>query len=255
MLFRAVPVSPADFLVDSAALAVLINVPLAGTVAAVVVLAAPPVRWAGVAASLLLLGTLFDAPFHMRLGRLSFWALICLCFGAVLASGQAFLPLFAVFLAALTAFTDFPDVAANVIWDGDCGFCSRARYWVCLFDVDTRLDWRTFRSGAGASFGISDADARQRIYLIQDGECLSGFAAFKRILLLSPVWYLAGASILGAGFLGWFRVLPPAVLLVLFSPPIAPLGEALYALVSRNRHRLAAGSTCGLDPPDAPVVR
>ena len=35
-----------------------------------------------------------------------------------------------------------------------------------------------------------------------------------------------------------------AILLVLFSPLFTPIGEALYRVLARNRHRLAADSHC-----------
>ncbi len=144
----------------------------------------------------------------------------------------------------------WPRGAVTVIWDGSCGFCAAAKKSVCFFDVDGILVWYSFQSGAGRELGIADDQAAERMYVAHDGRIWSGFAAFKKIALWNPVWHLAGWSILAIPAIG---PLPKAAILaavlLFFSPFFAPVGEAAYAWVARNRHRLGGNSTCGIGAP------
>ena len=141
----------------------------------------------------------------------------------------------------------WPQGAVTVIWDGSCGFCASAKKTVCFFDVDGILVWYPFQSGAGRELGISDDQATEKMYVAHDGRTWSGFAAFKKIALWNPVWHLAGWSILAIPAIG---PLPKAAILaavlLFFSPLFSPVGEAAYAWVARNRHRLGGNSACGI---------
>jgi hypothetical protein len=66
------------------------------------------------------------------------------------------------------------------------------------------------------------------------------------MLLYNPVVYLATYIVLAAPGPrdSSFRNVLVAILLVLFSPLFTPVGEALYRVLARNRHRLAADSHC-----------
>ncbi len=135
-----------------------------------------------------------------------------------------------------------------MIWDGDCGFCATSRKWVEVFDFGRQLVWRTYQSGAGTALGISEEQARQRLYVAYGGRTWSGFAAFKKIVLWNPAWHLLlwGVLIL-PGLNAVLRDGMAVAVLLAFSPLCSPIGNAAYDLVARNRHRLMPNSTCGLD--------
>ena len=147
-------------------------------------------------------------------------------------------------LAAALLFVDWPRSRWLVIYDGDCGFCLRSKGWFERFDLEELLDWRPFQSGAGRERGISDAEARERVYLVTETKTYGGFRAIRMMLLFNPITYLAMAALIAAapGNAALYRRIAVAVLLVFFL--ITPLGEWGYRLVARNRGRLGRNSSC-----------
>ncbi len=144
----------------------------------------------------------------------------------------------------------WPRGPVSVIWDGSCGFCAMAKRWVCLFDVDGILVWHPYQSGVGRELGIPDDQAIERMYVAHGGRIWSGFAAFKKIALWNPVWHLAGWAVLAVPAIGPVpKATCVALLLLCFSPLFAPVGEAAYAWVARNRHRFGGNSNCGIGAP------
>lgn len=143
-------------------------------------------------------------------------------------------------LAPYLVFVAWPREPLVVIYDGDCGFCNKTREWITRFDFDRLYDWRTFQSGAGASFGISQQALEEKAHVVAGGRIYAGFRAFRMMALYNPATSLGAAvAIAAAGF--WAPVMGRwlfAALVVLFSPLFYPIGEAGYGWVSRNRHRL-----------------
>jgi hypothetical protein len=87
---------------------------------------------------------------------------------------------------------------------------------------------------------------RERPYLVAADRVYGGFRAFRAMLLYNPAVYLLTYIVLAAPGPrdSSFRNVLVAILLVLFSPLFTPIGEALYRVLARNRHRLAADSHC-----------
>jgi predicted DCC family thiol-disulfide oxidoreductase YuxK len=60
------------------------------------------------------------------------------------------------------------------------------------------------------------------------------------MLLYNPITYFAMAVLIAMPY----RRISASVLLALFLPVFRPVGEAVYNLIARNRHRLMPGSSC-----------
>jgi predicted DCC family thiol-disulfide oxidoreductase YuxK len=162
----------------------------------------------------------------------------------MLVSGTTFNMFFYATQAALLMFVDWPRSRWLVIYDGDCGFCNRAKGWIERIDLEGLLDWRPFQSGAGREHGISDAEASERLYLIAGSQIYSGFRAFRTMLLFNPVTYFAMAVLIAAppGAASLYRRILVAGLLAFFLPPLVPVGEWVYRMIARNRYRLSANA-------------
>jgi predicted DCC family thiol-disulfide oxidoreductase YuxK len=166
----------------------------------------------------------------------------------LLFAGSTFTMFFYATQAALLMFVEWPRSRWLVIYDGDCGFCNRSKSWGERLDLDGLLEWQPFQSGAGRAYGISDADATQRLYLVAGTKIYSGFGAFRMMLLFNPITYFAMAVLIAAppGDAALYRRIVVAALLIFFLPPFAPIGEWAYRLVARNRYRLSANSACAV---------
>jgi predicted DCC family thiol-disulfide oxidoreductase YuxK len=167
----------------------------------------------------------------------------------LLFTGSTFTMFFYAMTATMLLFAPWPKAPLLVIYDGDCGFCAKTKNFLERLDLENMLRWRPYQSGAGRSFGITDADAAQRLYLVNGDRIYSGFGAFKMIVLCNPVSYLVTYVVLAAPGAGdsTFRNVTVACLLFLFSPVFRPAGEAIYAVIARNRNRLSAGSACHIE--------
>jgi predicted DCC family thiol-disulfide oxidoreductase YuxK len=174
------------------------------------------------------------------------WFSLLLHSGMLLFTGSTFTLFFYGMTAAMLAFVEWPAGPLTVIYDGDCGFCERTRRWFGRLDLEGTFRWLPSQSGAGAAYGITGEMARQRVYLAAGGKVYSGFRAFRMMLLYNPAAYLVAYAVLAAPGAGdsKFRNVTVAALLVLFSPLFAPVGEAAYAVVARNRHKLSRNSRC-----------
>ncbi|HZT33487.1 MAG TPA: DUF393 domain-containing protein [Bryobacteraceae bacterium] len=168
----------------------------------------------------------------------------------MLFTGTTFTMFFYAMEAALLVFVDWPAAPATVIYDGDCGLCALTRRWFERFDLERAFDWRTYQSGAGEAFGIPVEALRRRLHLAVRGRIYTGFRAFQMMLLYNPVTYLAMAALLAAAppDAANYRRAAAGVLLLFFSPLAVPLGDVVYDLVARNRHRLPVGEKrCQMD--------
>src|SRR5262249_43787832 len=159
----------------------------------------------------------------------------------LLVTGTTFNMFFYATQAALLMFVDWPRSRWLVIYDGDCGFCSRAKGWFERLDLEGLLDWRPYQSGAARAYGISDADAAERLYLVAGSKIYSGFRAFRTMLLFNPVTYFVIAVLIAAppGEAPLYRRIVVSALLAFFLPPFAPVGEWVYRCIARNLYRLS----------------
>jgi len=178
--------------------------------------------------------------------RAGIWASLLFQSSLLLVSGTTFNMFFYATQAALLMFVDWPRSRWLVIYAGDCGFCNRSKRWFERMDLEGLLNWQAYQSGAGRAYGISDAEASERLYLVAGSKIYSGFRAFRRMLLFNPVSYFAIAVLIAAppGDAALYRRIVVSALLAFFLPPFAPVGEWVYRWIARNRYRLSTNSAC-----------
>ncbi len=154
--------------------------------------------------------------------------------------------------ASYLAFAAWPHEPLLVLYDGDCGFCSRTRRLFERFDYGRRFNWVPFQQ-TQEHYGIPEASLLQRVYLVGGGKTSGGYQAFQRLLLYNPVTYFAIALLLATPPVALivYRRWLIFILLAIFSPLFTPVGEKVYALVARNRHRLST-QACTVTPSRNP---
>ena len=122
---------------------------------------------------------------------------------------------------------------AAVVYDGDCGVCTRLAHALQRLDRHGVFEVMTSQQPEVRSrFPWIPADAyRDSLQLVEEGgRTLQGAAAVERILDLLP----RGR---------WFTWI--------FSLPFArPLAERFYRWFARNRYRLGCGAHCRYRPAD-----
>ena len=126
---------------------------------------------------------------------------------------------------------------ATVIYDGDCGFCTRTKEAVEALDWLRTMRWIPLQSPEAARFGIPAEELEAAVFLVHGNHAVHGWEAAKAIALRIPLTYIAAVAAI--------RKSPWAALAIaaLFSPLAAPAGRAAYGWVARNRYRFP-GSTC-----------
>ncbi len=154
---------------------------------------------------------------------------------------------FGVFLfvapAVYLALVDWPTASVEVLYDGDCRFCTRTRRFFERIDFDRTFRWIAFGESK-AHHGIHETALEQSIHVFDRGTS-TGFVAFKKLVLRLPAVLLIATLVMALGTRATGPLLWPfrglaALLLIVFMPPLEPIGEAAYRLVSRNRHRLGS---------------
>jgi predicted DCC family thiol-disulfide oxidoreductase YuxK len=180
-----------------------------------------------------------------RYYRIGIWGNILFQSALMFFTGTTFTMFFYATLAASLLFVEWPASQPVVLWDGDCGFCAASKRWWERFDFERFLEWIPFQDPAARRFGIPEQALIERLHLVVGERRYAGFAAFQMMTLLNPAFYFLTAVLLVLPT----RPLVTALLLLVFLPPLAPVGEAVYNLVARNRHRLAAASHCNPSHP------
>jgi predicted DCC family thiol-disulfide oxidoreductase YuxK len=160
--------------------------------------------------------------------------------------GDTFNMFFYAMSASMLIFANWPTGPIQVIFDGDCGFCTRVKEWYERIDLEEMFRWAPYQSGIGRTYGIPESETSMRLYLINGAKVYSGFRACRMLLLCNPVSYLLTYVALAAPGPGpsAFRDALVVTLLVLFSPLFDPIGEALYKLIAGNRHRIPIAGSC-----------
>jgi predicted DCC family thiol-disulfide oxidoreductase YuxK len=115
-------------------------------------------------------------------------------------------------------------IATTLIFDGDCGFCTRCVLWGTA-NLSAFPNPVAFQALNPGDFGLSQAEVRKAVWLISGSTVLSGARAVA--------WILKGQKAIGwrllGGFIDW--------------RPIRPFSQLGYRLVAINRHRLPGAST------------
>ena len=120
-----------------------------------------------------------------------------------------------------------PADVPTLIYDGECGFCSRSMELVRRWDREHRLQYVPFQDEAAvARFGVPlPARAAAMHLILPDGRVFAGADAAPEILRLLP-----GKHWLAAPF---------AV------PGVRPIARRVYAWIARRRRCLVRGRPAG----------
>lgn len=139
------------------------------------------------------------------------------------------------------AFVSWPTAPATMLYDGDCAFCDRTRRFFERLDVDGLIHWVAGQTLPASQLpaGVTPEALTQRVYFVAGNTVTSGFSAFKSLLARLSLSYGALLLLL-IGSSNHLRPLVAVMILVLVSPIAVPIGERVYALVARNRHRLGS---------------
>ncbi|MEP6816314.1 MAG: DCC1-like thiol-disulfide oxidoreductase family protein [Marmoricola sp.] len=121
-------------------------------------------------------------------------------------------------------------MARVLLYDGDCGFCTRAAGWAQKIRCEVEaIPWQSW--APLASYGITPKAAAAELHLVDGGRILIGHEAIAGALLRSR--YVA-ARLVG-------RVIGARVL--------RPLARRGYAVVAANRQSLPGGTpACASEP-------
>jgi hypothetical protein len=130
-------------------------------------------------------------------------------------------------LASYLAFVEWPKPPLQIDYQDDLGFVGGVLRWLERLDADKRFHWAPF--SARDRNGISGAQGDKVFFLIERSRIYTGFAAFKRVLLLSPATYFFFVVLLGRQP-HWFQYhrWAAAAVLIFFTPFLAFLGESIY---------------------------
>ena len=111
----------------------------------------------------------------------------------------------------------------TLVFDGDCGFCTTAVDWLertlPAFPPATPFQWADLEA-----LGLTEAEARERVWLVTPDHQYGGHLAVSAMLRRQPS--------VGWRFLGWFMV----------APVISLFSAVGYALTARYRYRLPGGT-------------
>lgn len=123
---------------------------------------------------------------------------------------------------------------ALLIFDGDCGFCTRSAAWIAKsWRRDARsIAWQHLGSSRLGELGLSPASCSEAAWWVEpDGTLFKGHRAIGKALTYAAGWRaLAGRLVL--------------------TPAMAPFAAAVYAVIARYRYRLPGGSeACRVDQP------
>jgi predicted DCC family thiol-disulfide oxidoreductase YuxK len=193
----------------------------------------------------------FTICFGLLFRRTRIWAIwlgLLLSLGMNLLTERTFGVFFYLMPICYLAFADWPRSAATVLYDGDCGLCTRTRHLMERLDIEGMFKWIPFQQASNL-YGISKEALRQRLYVVTEKKKYSGFAAFRIMALYNPLTYFVIlVTLLGPQSLYFHhRSLMAAFFVFLFSPFFVPIGQAVYDVVARNRHAIFSEGTCSVE--------
>lgn len=164
-----------------------------------------------------------------RLVPYALWANILFQVGLLEFTGTTFTLFFYGMQAVTLAFVTWPD-RLLVTYDGTRRSCNRFRSWSQRLDPDRIQDWQTFPAAGSIPPDTTEEKLAGGLRLIVLEKTYAGFAAIRRLLLYSPVFWMLATTLLAvapAGASWWRRVLVAGVL-VFFMPWFEPIGNWMY---------------------------
>ena len=147
-------------------------------------------------------------------------------------------------LISYLAFVTWPERPVTVVYDG--GLCEKTRALFGALDIDRQFNWRPLQIVKDGQ-GVGEDALRASLHLFCGAKVYNGYRAFKMLLLYNPATYFALALALRAPENWHIRRWIAAGVLLMFSALVAPVGEAVYRLIARNRAVIS--KTCALESP------
>ena len=119
-------------------------------------------------------------------------------------------------------------MTGHLVYDADCGFCTRSAYWL----DEAPVPWHTLDLD---ELHVTRAEADANAGYLEDGRITHlGASAIARALR---------AKRGGARFLGW----------AITVPGLRELAAIVYPRIAANRHRMPGGTAaCRIEPPKDP---
>jgi predicted DCC family thiol-disulfide oxidoreductase YuxK len=116
-------------------------------------------------------------------------------------------------------------VARTVIFDDDCGFCTRSVNLFRSLDWFKRFEWLPRHAGdASARFPqvSPDRTSGEMVAVCPDGRTKGGYYCVRDIMVRLPLTFV------------------PA--LIMYVPGVPLIGVPVYRWIARNRHRFGGGA-------------
>jgi predicted DCC family thiol-disulfide oxidoreductase YuxK len=149
-------------------------------------------------------------------------------------------------LASSLSFVDWPQPGLTTLYDGACELCVAIKKVFQNLDLEGWFHWVPFE--VTATHDRSSKEFRGQLRLVGERHTYEGFRAIRMMLLYNPLTYLVLATILAVpepskfAYRRWLGV----IALILFSPPLVPVGQALYNWAARRYHSLPGERSCRL---------
>lgn len=120
-----------------------------------------------------------------------------------------------------------PNAQMPVLFDQDCGICSKVAHMLGTLDRKGRLELVPFREARkrGLANELTDEEFEGSFHAISEGKTLSGPEAIPAVLERLPLGSIPARAIRRA-------------------PPLRFLVDRAYYLVARNRHRFSKTCKC-----------
>ena len=125
----------------------------------------------------------------------------------------------------------------TVIYDADCGLCTRVKQTMESLDWLGTMRWIPNRGDEAARYGVSPDLLDHSVYLIGRGGETAGFRAVQGMISRLPLTWMVATFVIAR------RPWTGLLFAFLLSPLAKPVGQPAYEWVARNRYRLP-GSTC-----------
>lgn len=172
-------------------------------------------------------------------------------FGLAVVTGRTFGWFFPMLVLSYLTIMPWPTTTIKVLYDGDCGFCERTKSFMKKLDFDNLFNWTAFQF-ASDHHGLTQDQLKDKLHLIVDGKVLSGFKAFRAMVIYNPLSHLFFIILVAffspaGGFPTQVKILLGSLLL-LVSPIFIPVGEAAYSFIAKRRYKLM-GATDACEIP------
>ncbi len=128
---------------------------------------------------------------------------------------------------------------AIMIFDGDCGFCTRSVRIGQSLDWLKTLRWLPRFSDEAAKLGVPLEASERALQMVLGTQVYSGWRAIKRMAVRFPLFWIACAALV------WLTPWSALVIALGLSPLANFIGDPVYAWIARNRMRIS-GSACAL---------